>query len=140
MQLQIRFSRNRHITNEGCWEWTGTLNNKGYGQVVYKNKKWLVHRLSFFIFKNTEYKDNLLILHYCNNRRCFNPDHLYSGTYSNNRHDTVEAGNDLNSNKTHCPYGHLYTLDNTYVYKNQRHCKTCHNERNRDYKASRRIS
>lgn len=30
-----------------------------------------------------------------------------------------------NLHKTHCPQGHEYTAENTYVSRNKRHCKTC---------------
>jgi hypothetical protein len=30
-----------------------------------------------------------------------------------------------NIHKTHCPKGHEYSDENTYVYKNKRHCKLC---------------
>lgn len=31
--------------------------------------------------------------------------------------------------RTHCPKGHKYDLENTYLYKGSRHCKKCKRER-----------
>lgn len=34
-----------------------------------------------------------------------------------------------NGYKTHCPVGHEFTEDNTYVYDGMRHCRTCRRDR-----------
>jgi len=38
--------------------------------------------------------------------------------------------------KTHCPHGHLFSFENTYIGKNgHRHCRACHRIRSRkDYR------
>lgn len=44
-----------------------------------------------------------------------------------------------NSEKTHCPFGHLYTRENTIRNADgKRRCRTCKNDRNRAYMANRR--
>jgi hypothetical protein len=50
---------------------------------------------------------------------------LAYGTYSENSLDMRRHGNCHNTNKTHCPSGHEYTPENTYMWKNARYCKTC---------------
>jgi hypothetical protein len=40
-----------------------------------------------------------------------------------------------NARKTHCPQGHPYSPENTSVRDGQRHCRTCHRERERARKA-----
>lgn len=49
------------------------------------------------------------------------------GTRSDNALDKQRHGVDPNLNKTHCPYGHLYSEENTYVWKGdgRRRCRIC---------------
>ena len=49
------------------------------------------------------------------------------GTQSENNLDTVRDGNHRSSTKTHCPQGHEYSEDNTYVHPRTgaRRCRTC---------------
>ena len=37
-----------------------------------------------------------------------------------------------NGDKTHCPHGHEYTPENTYVYAGRRFCRECNRKRTRD--------
>jgi hypothetical protein len=48
-------------------------------------------------------------------------------THAANIRDTLRDGTHPNARKTHCPYGHEYTPENTYVSKNGRgrDCKKC---------------
>ena len=39
---------------------------------------------------------------------------------------------EINRLKTHCKYGHEFDEKNTYIYKNQRQCKKCNNERQKN--------
>jgi hypothetical protein len=41
-----------------------------------------------------------------------------------------------NKRKTHCPRGHEYSHDNTYLYKGTRSCRQCHNELKRERRRS----
>lgn len=76
--LERLFSK-RKITASGCWEFTGALNPWGYGQTCYVGKTWLVHRLIIYLIYPEEYKPDVMYLHNCPNRNCFNPAHLYGG-------------------------------------------------------------
>ncbi len=44
-------------------------------------------------------------------------------------------GAERRANITHCPSGHKYTVENTYIGpNNKRKCRTCHRHRQREYK------
>jgi hypothetical protein len=54
---------------------------------------------------------------------------LRFGSRSENELDKVRHGAHHNARKTHCPAGHPYTPDNTYVCKSGRSCRTCQRDR-----------
>lgn len=69
---------------------------------------------------------------------------LAYGTASENARDMRRHGTDPNLRKTHCPQGHEYTPENTYVTPkrpNARYCRTCHAAHSRAHKDKlRRVS
>lgn len=117
---------NRCILPNGCWEYCGAVKD-GYGELNISEKKYRVHRLSLYIYKNFDLNSPLLACHklICSRKDCFNPEHLYAGTKSNNMQDRTKEGKCFNANKTHCPQGHLYSKENTYFLKSGRCCKIC---------------
>lgn len=74
-----------------CWPWLRGTNPDGYGQMSYKGKVWLTHRLAWTL-DNGPIPDGLCILHSCDNPPCVNPAHLRPGTKANNAHDRDERG------------------------------------------------
>lgn len=71
-----------------CWEYQGPL-NLGYGVFYHKNKWYKMHRISFEHFKGPISR-GYMICHKCNNKKCFNPDHLYMGTDKENKVDRLK--------------------------------------------------
>lgn len=78
------------IKTDSCWNWTGSLNNKGYGQFQAGYGSVLAHRVSWY-FAHGEHP-TLCVLHHCDNPRCVRPDHLFLGTKADNNRDMCAKG------------------------------------------------
>lgn len=85
--LQARIKSNIKIVN-GCWEWNGKRNDKGYGIIRVGTYNIRAHRASYEAFK-CEIPDGLVVCHSCDNPPCVNPDHLWTGTKKQNSQDMV---------------------------------------------------
>lgn len=76
---------------EGCWEWTGSLNDRGYAMAFVRHGAFRASRLAYELFVGP-IPDGLDILHdpvKCNNPACINPSHLRCGTHYENMMDRV---------------------------------------------------
>lgn len=107
-----------------CWPWQRFCCPKGYGLWRLGGKTIRSHRAAW-IFTNGPIPDGLTINHKCYNTSCANPAHLELMTRSQNSSDNWHA------RKTHCPQGHEYTPENTYMPPGDRvnrRCRTCHRE------------
>lgn len=134
--LQRILSRLQPIPECGCWIWEGGLDPDGYAIGWADGKSVRVHR---YVYKQLKgpIPQGLMPDHLCRVRCCCNPDHLELVTNRVNLHRGVGV-NPINSAKTHCPAGHEYTPDNTYVTSDgKRMCKTCHRETTRRNKSKR---
>ena len=78
-----------------CWEWKGTIGNRGYGVFWHSNKNIRAHRFSFELHSKNKIPEGLFILHKCDNPPCVNPNHLFVGTNSDNMNDFVSKGGQL---------------------------------------------
>lgn len=78
----------------GCWLWQGSLMSNGYGYL--KLKGWphntSVHRLAMHLWKGFDLESSLYVCHTCDTRHCFNPQHLWLGTQSENIIDGFRKG------------------------------------------------
>ena len=85
---------------DGCWEWQGALNNGGYGLVRRLGGLIVTHRYAYYLHHGELPKN--LACHKCDNRKCVRPDHLFDGTYADNRQDM------LNKNRQRLTVGELH--------------------------------
>jgi hypothetical protein len=108
-----------------CWEWTAGKNSWGYGYISIHNRMRRVHRI-IWEDKNGPVPDGLELDHLCRNRGCCNPEHLEPVTRQENLRRGNRGGNGYEK-KTHCPQGHEYTPENTYIRdkRSGRQCREC---------------
>lgn len=90
--LQERFFEKINKTST-CWNWIGAKSSVGYGQTYFNSKVIYSHRVSYELF-NGPIKNNLCVLHRCDNRICVNPKHLFLGTKKQNTQDMILKGRD----------------------------------------------
>lgn len=136
---QVLLSR-RTVTESGCWEWTGARHQFGYGLIRAGKPSGTrlaqisVHRLSAELWLGMSPDSKLWVLHKCHNPPCFNPEHLFVGTQSDNIRDAIAKGRPhpatLKKNQTHCKHGHEFTPENTgrNTGTGTRICKQCHRD------------
>lgn len=109
---------------DGCWLWTGSLTEKGYGNVKLNKRLVGVHRLAYQWAKGP-IPEGLQIDHLCRVRHCVNPDHLEAVTLKVNvlRGVGITA---MQARQTHCVQGHPFDGPNTaYTPRGSRVCRAC---------------
>jgi len=127
-EQSVKYKRVDPLT--GCWLWIG--NHDRYGYPIFGSGNDRVH-VSRLILGLTNSSIFACHKNSCpTGNRCWNPDHLYSGTAKENSHDMIVKGNHVSgygaakANKTHCPQGHEYTQENMVDQRYGRRCKTCY--------------
>ena len=138
--LQDRFWPKVRIT-DGCWEWTGSLNSKGYGQISFRGRSMRAHAAIFKIYKE-EIPKGYCIDHICRNRKCVRRWHLRIVTPRENTIFNSESIPAKNFAKTHCPKGHPYSKENTKIKINcgrpYRRCRRCENDYKNEWQRQQR--
>jgi hypothetical protein len=94
----IPFWTRYKMRSNGCWEWVGALDGKGYG--IFRNgitgKLVHAHRHAYLLThggipKRSDPRD-ASVCHKCDNRLCIRPDHLFLATHSQNLKDAAAKG------------------------------------------------
>jgi hypothetical protein len=130
---ELRFwSHVQKGTGDECWIWLGSKTPSGYGSFgLRKGRLTPAHRFAYELLRGA-IPEGLELDHLCRNPFCCNPDHLESVSHRVNvlRGESPAA---QNARRTHCPHGHPYTPENTYIRPNtgDRQCRICLRERAR---------
>ena len=132
-----------------CWPWHGT-NVRGYGTFWLNGRTRRATQVSWSLWHKTPFPEGLHACHTCDNPPCCNPRHIWPGTARDYLLDASRIGrlhgptdsveSIKNRAKTHCKFGHPYTVDNTYINRvGWRDCRLCRKrrqvERTKDYQA-----
>jgi hypothetical protein len=129
-----------------CWLWTAAINTNGYGMfyVGGRPQQRRAHAVAWQL-ENGPVPEGLELDHLCHtrdescpggwtcpHRACVNPAHLEPVTVRVNRlrGRSMAAAH---ARKTHCPQGHEYTPENTFISKTKysRKCRACNRDRAR---------
>lgn len=86
------------VPESGCWLWTASINNLGYGQIQNGKRTvnghfrpFLAHRVSWELYKGP-IPNGMCVLHRCDVQCCVNPEHLFIGTMRDNTMDMRRKG------------------------------------------------
>lgn len=133
--LRTRVLSRLMIDPSGCLLWTGSTNSHGYGHVSDTNdgedQTLAVHRLMYEWFVGP-IPDGRVPDHLCRVRHCGAPAHLEAVTQHENTMRGVSPSA-VNATKDACDDGHDFTPENTYVWRGQRHCRTCRRNTDRSH-------
>ena len=124
-RLPERFWMKVVVQPNGCWLWTKGKNSRGYGNFWKSGTHRPARRVAYEALTGP-IPAGPDVCHHCDNPPCVNPDHLRTGTRSDNMQDCVERGRNPQAAKEHCLQGHPYSEENTYVRPSgARTCRTC---------------
>jgi hypothetical protein len=76
---------------DACWPWLGHRMRSGHGQVGFRRRVWLTHRVAYTLAR-AEIAAGMAICHSCDNPPCCNPAHLFEGTRADNNADKMAKG------------------------------------------------
>lgn len=89
--LKTRLQRCKSVDSNGCWNSIRKMSDRGYGRIKVNGEIKTLHRVSYSVFVG-DIPDGFLVCHKCDNRKCFNPDHLFLGSPKDNTQDMLKKG------------------------------------------------
>lgn len=110
-----RLRKRTAFAENGCWVWQGPVGTKGYICLLHRKWRGGGHRVVYRLLINANLRTEDFVCHRCDNRRCWNPAHLFVGSARVNNRDCGNKGRHHNGVKTHCKRGHEFTPENTYL-------------------------
>ena len=118
----------RPNSTTGCWEWIGARDVRGYGNVRVGRRVRKAHVVVYEALRGP-IAAGLECDHLCRVPWCVNPDHMDLVTHAENvsRGAARWVPGERQRAKTHCPRGHGYSPENTYVQPSTggRACRAC---------------
>lgn len=107
-----------------CWLSTYSR-GKGYARIGVGTRVFYVHRAAYEIAVGS-IPESLTLDHLCRIRSCWRPAHLEPVTLAENIRRGMSP-TAINARKTHCPRGHAFTPENTYITRKRgnRACRIC---------------
>jgi hypothetical protein len=143
--MPSRFWAKVERLDNDCWEWTGTVGYRGYGDYWHNGGMRKVHRVAYLCLVGPIPED-LQIDHLCHvpqtcetpgiacrHRRCVNPAHMAIVSQIENCAPERRVWTAPRP-RTHCKSGHPFDEQNTYTspLKGHRSCRICNSKRNAD--------
>jgi len=98
---------------DDCWDWTGSKNTSGYGNLQWHGRVVQAHRVAYWLTyggdrPETKFREpgwpsryRRFVLHRCDNRTCCNPRHLFLGSMSANMRDAYKKGRKQQPRSSH---------------------------------------
>lgn len=116
----------------GCWLWTASLNEHGYGYfgrgrgVTGVTTK--AHRVAYELVVGP-LPEGMVLDHICSVRSCVNPAHLEPVTQRENLRRSPVVITTVYAARTKCARGHEFTGENLIVRDGVRVCRACQRAR-----------